>query len=182
MLKTPLINLPHKESIKISYGLSWLKGNRAPYFSVTADLYEKRANGRAVHIGGGCCHKDILKARPGMADIVALHLCDIDGAPMHDLENGFYHMGGFKDAPPKFERAASHFRISQDEARELAKILFGDSFSIHAGFLSKDAAIEGKALLGAWIDSQRPRWAREARDVIEKYQLPIPADPNKAVA
>ena len=182
MLKTPLINRPNKEKIQISFGLSWLKGNSAPYFSITATIYEKRANGRLVYIAGGCCHDDILAARPDMADIVALHLCDIDGAPMYALENGFYHLGGTKHARPNYIYAASHFRITEGEARQLVRDLFGDSFSETAGFLSQDAAKDAKARLSVWVEAQRARWNQDAQNVIAKYDLEIPENPNQIAA
>jgi hypothetical protein len=182
MNKTPLINLPNREKIRINYGLSWLTGNRAPYFSITATIYEKRANGRLVDIGGGCCHDSILKARPDMADIVALLLCDIDGAPMYALENGFYHLGGTKYSRPNYIHAANHFRITEGEARQLVRDLFGDSFSETAGFLSQDAAKDAKARLAVWVDSQRARWNQDAQTVIAKYGLAIPQNPNQVAA
>lgn len=70
-------------------GLHYIKGNKAPYFGVTATLYE---NGRDA--AGGCMHEDVLRHFPDLADLVALHLSDIDGAPMHDVANGFYHLAG----------------------------------------------------------------------------------------
>ncbi|MBD4490735.1 hypothetical protein GUG78_02215, partial [Xanthomonas citri pv. citri] len=33
-------------------------------WSITADIYEQRKNGRFVWYAGGCCHKEILKRFP----------------------------------------------------------------------------------------------------------------------
>lgn len=61
-------------------------------FSVTADGYEVRPNGREIWAFGGCCHDTILKHFPQFADFVRLHLCDFSGVPMYAVENGFYHI------------------------------------------------------------------------------------------
>lgn len=60
-------------------------------FSVTADGYEVK-DGREVWQYGGCCHDEVLKHFPDLADFVTLHLCDCTGAPTYAVENGFYHI------------------------------------------------------------------------------------------
>lgn len=75
-------------------GLHYIKGNRAPYFGVTATLYETNARGRTEDVAGGCLHEDVLRWFPDLANLVALHLSSIDGAPMYDVENGFYYLAG----------------------------------------------------------------------------------------
>lgn len=158
-------------TMHINGGLSYIKGNSAPYFSITADGYE---NGRESF--GGCCHETILQHRPDYADLVALHLSDIDGAPMYALENGFYHLGGTHWQSANYKVAADHFRITEDEARKLVADLFGDSYSQTGGFLSKGAASEAKARLALWVKSQRPRWKAEADAAIAKYSLVVTGD------
>jgi len=172
-LKKPIET--ENEKLVIEYGLSWLRGNRLPYFSVTGSLYAPdRPGGLRKLQSCGCLHDDILRLAPDMADIVALHLCDIDGAPMHALENGFFWLGGTHWQKPDFSIAASHFRISETEARALADSLFGASFSPTAGFLSQHEAKTAKARLAAWVEAQRPRWKAEADAIIAKYALPVP--------
>jgi|GEM_PF-335291 len=64
-------------------------------FSLTADIDEKAGNGKWVEAGGGCCHEEILAARPEFAPFAALHLCDSNGVPMHAFGNAFYWFAGF---------------------------------------------------------------------------------------
>ena len=73
MKKTDLIMLPHNERTAITYGLQWLKGNSAPYFSVTATIYEKRPNGRLVEIGGGIA-SEIIGALVGALFEMVAHI------------------------------------------------------------------------------------------------------------
>jgi hypothetical protein len=154
--------------IKATAKLSWHKGNKKPYFSLTA---EGKDHGSEF---GGCCHDEILKQWPDLQPIADLHLSDIDGVPMHALENGFYHLGGTHWQRPKFDVAARHFRISENAARKLVADLFGDSFSVHAGFLSKGEAEKAKSKLAQWVESQKPRWVSEANTAIVQFGLICP--------
>lgn len=44
---------------------------------------------------GGCMHEQIEKKFRGQfSDLIALHLSDINGVPMHDGSNAFYFAGG----------------------------------------------------------------------------------------
>lgn len=61
-------------------------------WSITADIYEQRKNGRFVWCAGGCCHEEILKRFPQFKMFVDLHLSNHYGAPMYPVENGFYHI------------------------------------------------------------------------------------------
>lgn len=148
--------------------LSWRRGNAKPYFSLTADGCDRGSE------FGGCCHEEILKHWPDLQPLVDLHLSDIDGVPMHVLENGFYHLGGTHWERPKYDVAARHFRISEKAARNPVKDLFGDSFSETAGFLSKGAAEKAKANLAQWVEAQKPRWLVEANNAIETFELERP--------
>lgn len=44
-------------------------------WSITADIYEQRKNGRFVWCAGGCCHEEILKRFPQFKMFVDLHQC-----------------------------------------------------------------------------------------------------------
>lgn len=110
-------------------------------FSVTGDLYEPRGtwsgaaqfrNGREADMSG-CIHEEVLAAFVGLKPIVDLHLSDLDGAPMHAEENGwyFYNNNGLVSA-------CRHLRVS----------------SIPSGMTREQ--------FGAFVDAQRPRWKTEA--------------------
>lgn len=58
-------------------------------WSITADIYEQRKNGRFVWCAGGCCHEEILKRFPQFKMFVDLHLSNHYGAPMYPVETGF---------------------------------------------------------------------------------------------
>jgi hypothetical protein len=80
--------------IRAQGGLNYIRGNGAPYFSITAD--QRRAE-RGVwrEDSGGCLHEEIETQWPGkFSDLIALHLSDINGVPMHFLGNGWYNLAG----------------------------------------------------------------------------------------
>lgn len=84
-------------------------------FSVTADIYEQRKNGRFVWVSGGCCHKEIEKRCPELAKFIPLHLCDHYGAPMYPDSNGHYHLqNSGKDT------VINYLRITDDEYNALS--------------------------------------------------------------
>jgi hypothetical protein len=104
-------------------------GTQSPYFSITGSVIYPD--------GGSCsgaCHDEILKKRPELADLIALHLCDIDGSPSSAVENGFYFyeeargIAQFqKDEDRTPENKAKHLKTLQDHLRvstlELAELL-----------------------------------------------------------
>lgn len=136
--------------------LSQLKGNVCPHFSIIGCArratsiwnIDKRYKYPANY---GVCHNLLLHVKPSLSDLVAMHLCDMDGTPMYALENGFFycqHAETYSD-----DAIAHHFRIS----------------------LADVPALRGmsEAELSAWIETQRPRWKAEADAVISKYNLQI---------
>ena len=135
-------------------------GEQAPYFSITGEIWHRKASGgkdlryRGA-FAGGCLHEEILKAWPDLSDLVALHLSDIDGAPMHSVENGWYWNGGTKWQEYKRETLADHLRISPEEADR-----------VHLTYTTKEAFAE-------YVEQQRPRWKAEAETAIAKYGLKV---------
>lgn len=79
-------------------------------WSITADIYEQRKNGRFVWCAGGCCHEEILKRFPQFKMFVDLHLSNHYGAPMCPVENGFYHITNSSK-----ETAINYLRITETE-------------------------------------------------------------------
>lgn len=86
-------------------------------FAITADIWEKgKPQTDKYWLMGGCCHDEILKARPDLKIFVDLHLCDYKGIPMHAAENGFYFLReGFNDvkpdAPEFKEKFCQYYRV-----------------------------------------------------------------------
>ena len=83
-------------------------------WSITADIYEKRRNGRYVYVSGGCCHEEILKYFPEFKSFVNLHLSNHYGQPMYPVENGFYHL---KNSDK--EETINYLRITETEYNTL---------------------------------------------------------------
>lgn len=84
--------------------------NGVCHWSITADIYGKRRNGRFVWCSGGCCHNEISKHFPEFSMFVALHLSDCYGAPLYAVENGYYHMKNSSK-----ETVINYLRITETE-------------------------------------------------------------------
>lgn len=84
-------------------------------FSVTADIYEKKQNGRFYWCAGGCCHEEIEKRCPELAKFVPLHLCNHYGAPMYPESNGLYHLHNSGKVS-----TMEYLRITEDEYNALS--------------------------------------------------------------
>lgn len=152
-----------KSFIRAKYGFHYIRGNRRPYFGITADIaelatyhnrHEYNATGAGLPesgqwkiVGGGCCHEDIAKSFPELAYLIKWHLCDDDGTPMHYLGNASYwlqkHFGVY--------RVFSH---SEPEGRRPGEGDPLETFKHHIVFgalesdgarLAEILAIEGKA-------------------------------------
>ena len=130
--------------ITVEAGLYYIRGNSAPYFSVTAVIYE-----RGKDVDGGCLHEMILKYFPQLAPVVALHLSDNDGTPIHAEANGLYHLGFGRWSERNDQYAADHFRIPVSEVPELIDHLAsGSGYDIDR--------------YAAFIRECIPRWKAEA--------------------
>lgn len=88
--------------------LHYIEGNKAPYFAVT-------------RISRGCDHEYIAEKFPELRPLIALHLCDPDGAPMHSGENGFYfYAEGAKDNREPVYFPTEEAREQEQKRRERA--------------------------------------------------------------
>lgn len=132
--------------IRVEYGLVTI-GDQRPYFSVTATYWNSKASARRWPdnpAGGGTAHQSILRAFPEMADIVALHLSDTDGVPMHaDANSWYWYEEGNLDAASRLLRVA---------VADLPTNADRETFT-------------------AFVDAQRDRWASEAAATRSKYDL-----------
>jgi len=155
-------------------------GNAHPHFSVTASVYSHAYYAKTRDsLAGGCLHDEAARHWPAIIPIIALHLSAADtGEPMHAEENGYYwlagmvgglgeqyHGGSGSDGKTREECTAilaDHLRIHAEEAGKLAdKVAAVYNAPIPEGEprTSKELA---RAAFRAFVDAQRPRWAREA--------------------
>lgn len=98
----------YKMDVRISLGDCCKNG--VCDWSITADIYEKRRNGRFVLCAGDCCHEEILKCFPQFKTFVDLHLCNHYGQPMYPVENGVYHLVNSDK-----KKAINYLRITETE-------------------------------------------------------------------
>ena len=142
-----------RELLEVDVTLRNLKGNPAPYFSVTGTIYKANRRGERDKryqdcLQVGCIHATILKAFPGLSDVVALHLADINGLPCYAVENGWHWV-----QEGNVGNLAGLLRISREKAEKLMSI--------------------SKEEFAAFVESQESRWKSEALAAIEKYNLAI---------
>lgn len=159
-----------KYVLYVEGGLHHIKGNAAPYFSLTGSVIYR---GRDEF--GGAIHDTILAHYPELSDLAAMHLSDIYGVPMHAVENAWYHLGGTHWTPANLDVAAKYLRVSLEEAARLASLVPPQD----ALKSTREAA---KAAFVAYVEAQKPRWAEEAKACIEKHGLVVYGDPWTPVA
>lgn len=100
--------ITYKMNVRISLGDYGKNG--VCDWSITADIYEKRRNGRFIWCASGCCHEEILKRFPEFKTFIDLHLCNHYGQPMYPVENGVYHIVNSDK-----EKAINYLRITETE-------------------------------------------------------------------
>ena len=115
-------------------------------------------------------HDEILRFWPALGPVIALHLADDTGTPMHAEANGWYSLAGYyggageryhagnasyRDTSPEalLRSFAGHVRVDVEQARHLAAAWLADG----AG-----AWLAVRALYAAWLAEQAPRWQAEA--------------------
>jgi len=133
------------ERIRVTAGLHKLEGNEHPYFSVTAQIWGSHGTGYGMQ------HEVVRRIFPELEPVIALHLCDPDGVPMHAFANAKSHLGIGEYSKLNLDALARHLRISQEEAAALKTR--GDGFP-------------GDAWLQSYVDQQRPRWKAEAEAAV----------------
>lgn len=167
-------DMPDRSRIVATLRIDQIGGNPHPHFSATCAIYEAHGtwsgaacqrNGREWD-GGGADHESILRAFPGAAPFVAMHLSDYpSGRPMHAEANARYFWSGESEAyeleqygPAYVDRVGT----GRERAAQLLRCAPDDLPS------ESEASPDDFA---AFVAAQAPRWeleAREARDLLER--------------
>lgn len=137
---------PDGHYVTVTAGLRKFDG-QAPYFTVTGETVDS----------GGCIHDEILTVWPELAPVVALHLSDENGAPMHAVANALYWAGlsSFPDAKD-VAVLARHLRVGLGDAETIIDYCAGDRNSTEA--------------MEFCVKMERARWlaeADEARSILD---------------
>jgi hypothetical protein len=150
-------------------------------FGITANIYQKgKPKIDRYYIAGGCCHDEILKARPDLKIFVDLHLCDYSGAPMYAIGNGFYFLKGENSGKsPKV--AKDYLRLTESEFQKVLtcenEIQLGVDL-VEMGVIKrwKQEADEAIKILESWTgkefvnDSKRSQYTPPTEEQIKDEQ------------
>jgi hypothetical protein len=107
-----------KHRIKVRAELRSL-GGQEPRFSITGQIDRQAKNNRWMEECGGCIHEEILSHFPHLAPLVAVHLADEDGVPMHAYANAAYWAGQTKYQKLDSYKLGKHLRISPKLADDM---------------------------------------------------------------
>lgn len=184
---------------KVDGGLHYIYGNSSPHFAIGAE--EGKLGARDCD-ACGCLHEEIEKRWPGrFSDLIALHLSDIDGAPMHAAENGWYYLTGTdplffseryylkkndKDDPENARRAlGEHLRVSPEEVAAIlntVRAAMAPALALHEHRMIpwSDVRAAGKEAFRALVEAMRPRWKAEADACRARHGLRVYGDLSKA--
>lgn len=164
---TPSKRISATEIIRVEAGLHYLQGNSRPHFSVTATVTDSSRPGRDKFDRGGCLHEEIAQHFPALKPVIALHLSDDTGAPMHATANGWYWLAGYwGDTGEAYTGATGPSAKTPDECLAVfadhVRVSLADARSV-AFRLKTNADPKSRRLaFGEWIDAQGKRWAQEA--------------------
>jgi hypothetical protein len=179
-------------TFRVEGGLHYIRGNSAPYFSLTYTSHRKGFPNQCY--SGGAGHDEIARYYGDrFADLAALHMSDIDGVPMHAEGNGWYWLAGalgldwsaeradhramsgtatLRESPPAcLATFARHCRITLAEAETLR----AECSAEYAH--NPDGWAAARATMALRLDDMRPRWKAEADAAIARHSLRVYGDP-----
>lgn len=180
-------------TFRVEGGLHHIRGNPAPYFSLTYTQHRKGFPNQCY--SGGAGHDEILRYFPQFGDLAALHLSTINGEPMHAEANGWYwlagalggagerhHGGKGRDYTARecLAHFARHCRISELEASDIRGQV--ELASLPLPGRTERRWDSAKATAEAIMRGMRPRWKAEAEACIARHNLRVYGDPWPEVA
>jgi hypothetical protein len=136
-----------------------IPGNPAPYFSLTGEIWAIGNNGERKGkdcLACGMIHDEILKHWPDLKPLANLHLSDINGVPLHAIENGWYYYGGTEYHNRDDQELADHLRVSLEEVE-----------AIHLECQCS------QAYFAKIVRTMCSRWKAEAETAISSFNLEI---------
>jgi hypothetical protein len=162
-------------------------GEQRPYFSVTGEITTPESRRRRDSEMAGCIHDHILHLWPRLAPVIAMHLSDDTGAPMHAAANAWYSLAGYYantddryhagNSQRNFPRATidpalpwdtTEYRYPTPEEclqsfAEDVRLPLEEARSVAVSLGSwRDDWMQARVQFDRWIETQRPRWQREA--------------------
>lgn len=160
-------------TIKVDANIEHIGSNRMPHFSITGEIYrvenpEKCRESNMTHCD--CIHEEIERYFPELTPIIALHLSDSNGMPMHCIANACYWAGLTKYEKPKADVLASHLRISESKARRLINAAHRKLNNFPVDMPLSQVAL-GEKVIADFCKKQFPRYEKEAKagkELIEK--------------
>lgn len=170
-------------------------GKQAPYFTITLDAHRAGFPNQREH--GGAAH-DTIRALFGdkFDDLIALHLSDENGVPMHAVANGAYWLHGYfggngkphhggnhqmhfpkkpEDIDPAKPWATTDYR---EPTRAECLDVFAKLWRIttdEAREIARDCMAHGLGRFTARLEdhagTMKARWQAQAKDAITKHSL-----------
>lgn len=179
-------------------GLQFLKGNSAPYFTLTGsvdriigDLPDGRVQLERDSGESGCIHETLLRHFPDLQALADLHLSDLQGAPMHAEGNGLYWIAGAMASPhapnlpvwgQRYHGASGTSGRTPAECLDVAARhyrLTPAEVMAFAEPLRYAAAPAVREAVKRFTDAQRERWQAEAEAAIPAYGLTVCGDVDR---
>jgi hypothetical protein len=165
-------------------GLHFIRGNNLPYFSLT---YESIQPGRREADSCGAEHGDVVGKWPELRLLADIHLADINGVPLHAVENGWWFLatapriqddglaGSAKWCPSDKKTERHYLEIFGEHCR----VTLLKAYEVKARLLEvadKDGLAVAKLIFKAWVEEQKPRWKLEASHAIKFLDLKVFGD------
>ena len=140
-----------KGSVRVVININIERTNHT-YLSVCGEVYDVINSHRSKLVSCGQCTKEMREFFPEYHDFLDLHLSDLDGKPMHAMENGLYFLKKLheSDSDVSILTIMKHFRISYQEAIEIS--------------------VMGEPAQRLRISSYYPRWMSEMTHAIKRLE------------
>lgn len=165
-------------------GLHYIKGNTLPYFSLTIASWELR-DGLIREDTFGCAHDELVALWPELKPLADLHGSFIDGTPLHAEAKGWYWLAGaLGGLGERYHGSGGSPQKTTDECREILRrhlrIDEAEVSQLMAETLvtfQQSGPKVAREVFASYVESQKPRWKREAEDCIEALGLTVYGDP-----